>query len=171
MNETITYDAEDISKFLELSKSSRETEYSKNLKKLLSVQKKIPIIDGINAIDLKEIIKNLKFVKYNYRDYIITEGETSQEIFFILSGECQVFSKKKKIATIESGKSFGEAAIFNTKRNASVVCSSKESTLLSFSINHENMDFCAPAIAQLYKNIAFELKNKLEAMNENSFKP
>ena len=53
-----------------------------------------------------------------------------------------------------------------TKRNASVLCLSKEATLISFSIDHDNMEFCAPALAQLYKNLAFEINAKLEDLNE-----
>lgn len=167
MIQQVEYDIEDTAKFLELNKLAQNNEYSQTLKKLFSVQSKISIIANIDQAELKVIIDQLKFVKYNFKDFIIKEGDISQEIFFVLSGECHVFAQNKKVAEIQAGKTFGEsAAIFNTKRNASVVCASKEVTLLSFCINHDNMDFCAPALATLYKNLASQINTKLESMNQ-----
>ena len=167
----IQYDIDDIEKFLQVHKNSKEHEYSQNLGKLLHVQNKIPIFVGLDPKEIKVIVNNLKFVKYPYKDFVITQGDTSQEIFFILSGECHVFVNKNKVSEISTGTTFGEAsAIFGTKRNASVVCSSKEVTLLSFSINHDNLDFCAAALATLYKNLAQQINTKLESMNTNLIK-
>lgn len=166
MIQQVVYDIDDIEKFIELNKTSKAEEYSQTLQKLLNAQNKISIIANIEPSELKVIIDDLKFVKYNFKDFIIKEGDVSKEIFFILSGECHVFHQNKKIGEIPMGKSFGEsAAIFSTKRNASVVCSSKEVTVLSFSINHDNMDFCSSALATLYKNLALQINNKLEEIN------
>lgn len=171
MIQHVEYDIDDIEEFLEIHTHSSEQEYSRTLQKLLNVQDKISIIAGIDPQDLQVIIDKLEFIKYAFKDIIIKEKDLSQEIFFILSGECHVFKENKKIGVIKAGKTFGEAAaIFNTKRNASVVCASKEATLLSFRIEHENMDFCAPALAKLYKNLALQINTKLESMNTQATK-
>lgn len=166
MIQQIKYDIEDVEAFLEVYENSQLHKDSKILEKLLSVQNKISFIANINEDELKAIIHHLQFLKYNFKDYIIREGDLSQEIFFILSGECHVFVGDKKVGVLKSGTTFGEgAAIFNTKRNASVVCASKEATVLSFSINHENTEFCSSAMATLYKNLALQINAKLERMN------
>ena len=171
MIQQVTYDIDDIQKFLELNELSKLEECEQTLQKLLSVQKKISIIANIDPEQLKVIVDKLQFIKYNFKDIIIKEGDISQEIFFILSGECHAFHNNKKIGGIKAGSTFGEAAaIFNTKRNASVLCSSKEVTVLSFCINHDNMDFCAPALAKLYKNLARQINTKIEEMNDNLVK-
>lgn len=171
MIQQVEYDIEDIEKFLDVHENSLLNKDSKTLEKLLSVQNKISLIANINEHELKAIITNLQFIKYNFKDYIIQEGDISQEIFFILSGECHVFVKNKKVGVLQSSTTFGEgAAIFNTKRNASVVCASKEVTLLSFSINHENIEFCSSAMATLYKNLALQINAKLERMNMDLIK-
>ncbi|WP_321777182.1 cyclic nucleotide-binding domain-containing protein [Sulfurimonas sp.] len=171
MTDTQGYTPEDIEQFLQVNKIEEEKEDKQTFAKLLRVQSKISIIANIDPQDLKAIIYNLKFIKFNYKDYIIEDGDISQEIFFILSGQCQVFHKGKKIGTLETGKTFGEsAAIFSTKRSASVVCSSQNTTLLSFSINHDNMEFCSVALATLYKNLALQIDTKLRAMNESKVK-
>jgi len=170
MKQQIIYDKNDIEKFLQLAKSEKANDLStKNFKKLLSVQNKISILSDIEIDDLKQIIYNIKFLPYNFEDVIIKEGANAKEIFYILSGECQVFVKNKKIGQLYAGETFGEsAAIFNTKRDAKVVCSKNGTVLLSFCIDHDNMDFCAEALATIYKNLAYQIHIKLEDMNANS---
>lgn len=171
MIQQVQYDIDDIEKFLEINELAKRDKGSQTLQKLLHVQSKISIIADINPEELKVILKKLRFIKYNFKDFIIKEGEISEEIFFILSGECHVFAENKKVGVIPAGNTFGEsAAIFHTKRNASVVCSSQETTVLSFSVNHDNIDFCAPALAKLYKNLARQINTKLEQMNSNLVK-
>lgn len=167
MSEQIYYDEEDIEAFLEVTRRANQKEESQTLRKLLSVQDKISIISNIEPSDLKAITYNLKFIKYAFKDIIVQEGDTSEEIFYIFSGECQVFHKNKKVGEIHAGSTFGEAAaIFGSKRNATVACSSKYATVLSFSIDNNNMEFCAPALATLYKNLASQINAKLEDMND-----
>lgn len=170
MKQQIIYNEEDIEKFLELTKSEKESDNStQNFKKLLNVQKKISILSNIKVDDLKQIVDDIQFTPYKYKDVIIKEGSTAKEIFFILSGECQVFVKNKKVGELHAGETFGEsAAIFNTKRNAQVVCSKDVTVVLSFCINHDNMDFCAEALATLYKNLAYQIHIKLEDMNKHA---
>jgi len=166
----VIYDEDDIKTFLELNQEVNE-KLSKNkiLTRLLDVQDKISILVGIDKYDLDIIIEKLKFSKYNHKDIIVKEGEVSQEIFFIFSGECHVFVNKKKVGELKAGKTFGEtAAIFKKKRNATVACASKDVTVLSFVINHENMEFSAAALATLYKNLAYQINSKLETMNSSS---
>ena len=171
MIQQTNYDPQEIEKVLEMNKLSDKTQSSEVLRKLLTVQSKISIIANIDPLDLEAILYDLKFIQYKRMDTIIEEGDTTDEIFFIFSGECEVLSKNKKIGEIKTGKVFGEtAAIFNTKRNATVICSSENATILSFRINHDNMRFCAPALATLYKNLAFQINTKLEGMNNTLVK-
>lgn len=167
MIQTQNYTAEDIEKFLEVNKQAQEEQVSESLRKLLSVKDKISIFKNIDSEDLKAIVHNVKFVKFKFKDYIVEQGDTKEEIFFIISGDCQVFCDGKKVGQLSPGVVFGETgAIFKTKRNASVVCSSKESVLLSFCIDEDNMEFCSIALANLYKNLASQINAKLEDLNK-----
>lgn len=166
MSETSSYIIEDIEKFLQINRDAQKEEQSRSLRKLLSVQDKISIFRGIEPDELKAIVYNLKFVKFKFKDYIVEQNDTNEEIFFIIDGECQVFHNKKKVGNLRAGEIFGEAgAIFKSNRNASVVCASEEATLLSFCIDENNMEFCAPALAVLYKNLASEINAKLQEIN------
>lgn len=167
MSYSSNYTVEDIENFLEINRSAEDESGSKSLQKLLAVQDKISIFKNIDPVELKAIVSNLKFVKFKQKDYIVKENDESREIFFIIDGECQVFSNNNKIGTLKPGIVFGETgAIFKTKRNASVVCASENATLLSFCIDEDNMEFCAPALATLYRNLAFQINYKLEKLND-----
>lgn len=166
MSDIANYTIKDLEKFLQINKDAENEEHSKSLKKLLSVQDKISIFKGIEPDELKAIVYNLKFVKFKFKDYVVEQQDTREEIFFIIDGECQVFHNKQKVGKLRAGEIFGESgAIFKSKRNASVVCASEEATLLSFCIDENNIEFCAPALAILYKNLASEINAKLKEIN------
>jgi len=165
MSESIQYLVEDIEKFLRINEEEIE-EQSLSLKKLLSVQDKIKIFKNIDSLDLRAIVYDVKFERYTLKDYIVEQGQEKKEIYFIIDGKCQVFFNTTRIGTLSPGEVFGEAgAIFGTKRGATVICATEKTTLLSFKIDEENIDFCAPALAALYKNLAFEINTKLEGSN------
>ncbi len=166
MIHNVVYDEEDIDTFLELTRKIDNTE-SKIMKKLLSVQNRISLIANIDPQELKAIIYDLKFIKYDKKDLVVDQGDISNAIYFILSGEFSVFVGSHKVGILKARDTFGEsAAIFQEKRNATVICSSEQATLLSFCIDEENMDFCAPALATLYKNLAHQINHKLEGVNK-----
>jgi len=169
MIQDVVYNEDDIRKFLKINEIEKaKDENTLTFKKLLSVQSKISILKKIMPEDLRVITYNLKFLKINYKDVVIEEGDITQDIFYIFSGECQVFVNNKKVASLHSGETFGEsAAIFLKKRNAKVICASKGAVLLSFCIDHDNMEFSAEALATIYKNLAYEINGKLEYMNSN----
>lgn len=166
MNLNSSYLVEDVQKFLLANKEFENSEQSRSLKKLLSVQDKISIFKNINPFELQAIVYEVKFIKYRHNDFIIKQGENTEEMFFIINGTCQVFHDNKRVGTLEPGEIFGETgAVFKTPRNASVVCASQDTTLLSFKIDGDNLEFCAQALALLYKNLAFEINAKLEESN------
>jgi len=166
MNQPSSYSVEDVEQFLHINRVENELTEKKILQNLLDVQDKISIFRGIDPLELKAIVYNLEFVKFKFKDYIVEQGDVSEEIFYIINGECHVFHDNLKVGKLKKGEVFGEAgAIFKTKRNATVVCASKEATLLCFKIDENNMDFCAPSLAILYKNLASEINDKLSEIN------
>ena len=97
---------------------------------------------------------------------LLSENDISNDIYFLIEGECQVFHKEKKVGILYAGNIFGESGvIFKTKRNASVVCASKTATLLTFKIDEESNEFTTGALATLYKNLALQINTKLETLN------
>ena len=161
----VEYSVDDIEEFLKINDEEPEVD-SQTMQKLLSVQEKIKIFNNIEPHDFKASVQDLQFMRYKFKDYIVEEDSLSDNIYFIIDGECQVFSNKVKLGALKPGSSFGESgAIFGHKRNATVVCASKNATLLSFRIDQENLEFSAKALAILYKNLALEINTKLSGIN------
>ena len=161
------YTVEEIEEFLRIN-AEEDFSDSETMTKLLSVQDKIKIFRDIEPNELKSIVYDLKFMRYKFKDHVVEQEAQSDIIYFIIDGECQVFHNKYKIGELHPGSSFGESgAIFGTKRNATVVCSSKTATLLAFKIDQENLDFSAKALAILYKNLAAEINYKLDELNKS----
>jgi len=157
---------EDIERFLEISEEIENETEALSLKKLLSVQSKIAIFDGIEGYELKALVYDVLFKRYAYKDYIVKEDEKSSEIFFILKGECHVFKDKKHIGTLNEGDTFGEiGVIFDIPRSADVLAASKEVVLLKFRLDQENLEFNSKALAVLYKNLARAINEKLQELN------
>ena len=165
MSDNIEYLVEDIEKFLQINEEEIE-EDSLSLKKLLSVADKINIFKHIDPLDLRAIVYDVKFERYKLRDYVVEQGQLKKEIYYIIDGKCQVFFNTTRIGVLNPGDVFGEAgAIFGTKRGATVICATESATLLSFKIDEENLDFCAQALAALYKNLAYQINTKLDSIN------
>jgi CRP-like cAMP-binding protein len=166
MNPNIVYTVEDIEEFLKINEELENSEEDQTLKKLLSVQNKISIFRNIDPQDLKAIVYNLSFKKFKFKEFILKQNEISDEVYFIIEGRCQVFYNQQKVGELGPGEVVGESgAIFKTTRSASVVCSSEHTTLLSFSIDENSMEFCAPALTTLYKNLASQMDAKLRDIN------
>ena len=156
----------DITRFIETTELLLSFEEEAIMEKLLQIQNKISIFKGIDPLELKAILFDLQIQKLKKGEFLVRENEKSEDIFYIFSGTFDVFKERKKIATLEKGDTFGEiGAIFNIHRTASVGCSSAEGTILKFKIDQENFDFCAEAIARIYKNLAFEINEKLQKLN------
>lgn len=168
IDEDIEYTIKDIEEFLKINENESKKEKLKIMQKLLKVQDKIKIFKNIDPLELKTIVYGVKFLRTNFKECIIEQGKTSQNIYYIIDGGCHVFLDGHKIGELHPGDSFGESgAIFGEKRNATVICSKKSSSFLSFKIDQENLDFCSKALAILYKNLAFEINAKLTDLNKN----
>jgi hypothetical protein len=81
MSQLSTYLPEDIKNFLLVHQEEQNSEQSKSLKKLLSVQDKISIFKNINPEELKAIVYDLKFIRAAHQDLIIKENDESRDIF------------------------------------------------------------------------------------------
>ena len=56
---------------------------------------------------------------------LVTQGETGQDAYVILQGECRVLRNGRRVGTIEAGGIVGELSMLNrTPRNATVVAES-----------------------------------------------
>lgn len=144
-------------------------ELSISQKKLLEISDKIYLFDGITQEDTIRITKNVNFKRYQKGDVIMSEGDKSNEIYFILYGlGVVVVGNNKIVATIDSGSMFGEMAFLTKKpRNATILAHKEGTTIISFEINEEKCsEIYSFPFAKLYKNISLDLTHKIEKSNK-----
>jgi CRP-like cAMP-binding protein len=135
--------------------------------KILKIKSKIRIFKGITQdTSIVGMLLKVKLHRYNRGEVIIQDGSLSKEMYFILSGTCNVLKSNNKVGSIPSGSSVGEiAAIFNKARNATVEAA-EEVVVIRFEINHAKMHKFPLEFAILYKNIASELADKIALSNK-----
>jgi len=160
-----TYTADEISKLISYGEQEKE-ELSDAMTRLLQVKSKIRLFDGIEDRYLSSVVTGVNFIQYKAGQAIIKQGDTSQELFLVLRGECNIYVGKEKIGVVKPGQVLGEVAgIFNKKRNATIIALKANTMALSFSVNEKNLENYALQFARLYKNLAKELSLKLEEIN------
>jgi len=87
-----------------------------------------------------EIIKKFK-VSFPEGEQIFKEGDTAEKLFFIQSGEVDIYlqirNSRKKVATLGAGDIFGEMAVIDAKpRSATAIA---KSAVTALGINREQL--------------------------------
>ncbi len=112
---------------------------------------------------------------YSKNDVIIREGDESNAIYFITTGEASIKTKStknnhlKRIATLSACMSFGEMSLLDRQvRSASVIAESDlECYELTFDLFDQEILSNQPQIKdKLLTNIAIDLSNKLRKANQ-----
>lgn len=161
-----SYTKQEIARILAASEGRKLTVSEK---KLLEISDKIYLFDGLDKDAIIRICKNVGFKRYARGDVVLTQGDTGQEVCFVLNGLAAVVVEKKTVvATIEAGSMFGEMAFLTKKpRSATILAHKEGTTILSFQIDEAK---CSPMFsypfAKLYQNVALDLSRKLEKANK-----
>jgi len=150
----------DESLFLSGLPRGLKTEVSLHLKR--DAIEKIDLFKDANQEFIKEIALQLKPVIITPGDYICKAGEYALEMYFVIRGELNVFSKdeKKLLTTLKGGDFFGEIALFsNEVRSASI----KSNTYCDlYSLSKKSFDH----ILKHYPDIAKKILKKIEIRKE-----
>ena len=136
------------------------------LRRLIDSKDSIPFFKNMEPFDIKSLVKDIEFLRYKRGEQIIKQGETSKEVYLVLSGSCCVKINNKKVATVEKNQLFGEFySILNGSRTASVI-SENNVTVIRFNFAFELFDIKPDSITILYKNIINELIKKIAKSNK-----
>ena len=160
------FTVEDIENFIQIAKLAEEKGGDKSFQKLLEVKERISILNEIDKDELKALVYDVRFRRFKEGEIVIQQDEASQEIFYILKGICHASKENVFLGELQAGETFGEIGVITqTPRSADIKCFSEECLLLSFRIDQENLEFNAPALAILYRNLAKEINEKLQRLN------
>jgi len=108
-----------------------------------------------------------KFITtYQEEDVIFREGESGDNMFYILNGSVTVSRKGQTISIIEKGGYFGEMSmLLNTHRTATAIVMESDTQLVSISQN--NFDVILSENPNIVLSILKEMTSRLKKTDEN----
>jgi CRP/FNR family transcriptional regulator, cyclic AMP receptor protein len=82
----------------------------------------VPLFSALSRRELALVARRAEDVTVPVGKVLVSEGETGQQFFVIMSGEAKLSRRGRKIATLGPGDSFGELALLDKHpRNATAV--------------------------------------------------
>ena len=161
------YKKEDLDFLFDLD-TFKERRKNKILRTLIDSRHSISFFKNMIPEEIKHIVKDVEFIKYNKREAIVLQNTDSKEIYFIISGKCKVLVNSKIVGKIEENQIFGEfSSILKEKRNATIE-TIDETTVLRFNFAFELFKKDPYAFTMLYKNIIDELIKKIVSSNKRN---
>jgi CRP/FNR family cyclic AMP-dependent transcriptional regulator len=82
----------------------------------------VPLFSALSRRELALVARRAEDVTVPAGKVLVSEGETGQQFFVVMSGEAKLTRRGRKIATLGPGASFGELALLDKHpRNATAV--------------------------------------------------
>ena len=82
----------------------------------------VPLFSALSRRELALVARRAEDVTVPVGKVLVSEGETGQQFFVIMSGEAKLSRRGRKIATLGPGDAFGELALLDKHpRNATAV--------------------------------------------------
>lgn len=140
---------------------------------MISLLKRVPIFAGLVEKALELLLEHTKAQEYRKGDVIVREGETSNVLFLIGSGNVHIFKNFGKddqvgLATLGPKDFFGESCILDMlPRPATVQAASHATVFTISSMAFYHLYQQMPAQHSiLLLNIARDLSRRLRALDE-----
>lgn len=132
---------------------------------LIENKDKLNIFDGMNDADIALIVKSVNFKSFRKGETIIKENESSQNIYFILSGECNAIVSDIVVGTLYSNAVIGEiSGISKGIRNATVLAT-EDLQVIELQIDYDNFDKYIVPFSYFYRNISLSISHKITNSN------
>lgn len=89
---------------------------------IVTLLKSVPLFSELNLDDLSEIESQAKYQTFIAEDIIFKKDDIGRELFIIIEGEIDIVYEGRILATLKSGKYFGEMALLeNGTRSADAI--------------------------------------------------
>jgi len=135
------------------------------LEQLLASKEKFHIFQGMNDADIVAIIIKVEFSSFAKGEIVVKEGDKSEMVYFILSGECNVVASRSVVGILGSHALFGEISGLEQRARQATVRATSDVMTLAFLINYKNFERAIVPFAYFYKNISKNLVEKLTKLN------
>jgi CRP-like cAMP-binding protein len=116
--------------------SQRYPQVSDALKKfcrqrlLSNVLHQSPLFKPFNKSDRRELVERFRARDVNKGTVLIREGERSDGMYILLSGEVEVLLGEQRLATLKEGEVFGEMSLLQKSPATATVAATRRTSLL-----------------------------------------
>jgi CRP-like cAMP-binding protein len=140
--------------------------FSHAMLKLIEVKDNFQMFNELSELNIKKSIKEISFKKFKKGEIVIKENEVSEEIYYILSGNCNVVVGRKIVGKLERNQVFGEIASLMKSPRTATVRATEDTLAISFKLAFDEIKIYPEAFAFLFKNLTMELVKKLDNSNK-----
>ncbi len=116
---------------------------------------KAPLFKGIPSEALEAAASHARILRYAPGEAVVREGDVSDALFLILSGEAAVFSQDREVSRISEGEIFGEGAFLTGNPRSATVRAANEALEL-IEINRKVLG----RLLELHPSLAQELAQR-----------
>ena len=126
---------------------------------VIRLLKKVPLLEKLSVSELRGLYEHSELRAFAPNEAVLTRGNTRRSLFVILRGRVKIFGKDKEhrpvyLATLETGNSFGEFALFGKVDPNLSVTAEHSSALLEISRELVlKLAKTRPAITQFLKEL------------------
>jgi len=120
------------------------------------------------AEQIQTIIPLMKEEKYNTNDLIITEGNTSDKIYFLIEGQVSVLKGDIELSRFSEGEAFGEMEVLDVMPAIASIKAISDVSVLSMSNKalREIYKMDVKVFALMLMNLARDLCRRLRKTDE-----
>ena len=129
---------------------------------------KYSLFGGLMAEQIQTIIPLMKEEKYNTNDLIITEGNTSDKIYFLIEGQVSVLKGDIELSRFSEGEAFGEMEVLDVMPAIASIKAISDVSVLSMSNKalREIYKMDVKVFALMLMNLARDLCRRLRKTDE-----
>lgn len=132
-----------------------------------------PLFAGMNLDERQQVLMLLEQENYPAGTEILREGESTQHLSIIVSGQCEVFilrhdKSENQLAVLDAGAVFGEMSFFHQAPHSATVRTMTPVHVMRLSRNKFDrlQEVCPSASCKIAANTAGVIANRLRRMDE-----
>jgi len=139
-----------------------------DVKRHLAIVQKIPFIKSLSTHQAQQVLKAGNLETRPFGNTLFRQGDKSQDLFILLSGELSVLDGNKEIAKIKPVDIVGEMGVVSGEPRSATVKVTTEATVISVSKIHldvllrNDVDMAA----RVFRNMLDSLISKLRNTND-----